>query len=267
MRRIYQIVLVAALMATIVSGAAWGAALSAKLTRIKGDVQVRSSENGAWTAAKEGATAAAGAQVKCGPDAEVFIGWGKGHVVRVGALSNITIDDLSMDAAGKETNKLTLNSGKAFARVRKLNAGSAFIIKTPTAVAAVRGTGFEVAETSVSVVEGTVSVEAGGETIDVDPGMFVDIPEAGEPPMEPQAIPPETLSELQQSLDVTNEVGAGMETTGESEIKKDAGDDKDAAVEKSDDALDDAINADIVDSANGDTYEPGTGAIEITVEY
>ena len=73
-----------------------------------------------------------------------------GHVLKVSPQSTVTLSQLEKSAAG-ETSKISLEKGKVFANAKKLQTGSTFEIKPPTAVAGVRGTGFECSDTSVAV--------------------------------------------------------------------------------------------------------------------
>lgn len=266
-RGISRAIIGAALFAFIATGAAHAAA--AKLTKVKGDVKARASAAAEWKAVKDGDSVSQGAQIKTGPASEVFAGWGAGNVLKVGPLSTITLSDLSVGAGSK--NKVDLTQGKVFAKAGKLGKDSSFSIKTPTAVAGVRGTGFECSETTVSVVEGSVSVEAGGVEVQLEVGMMTEIPEAGAPPGEAEAIPAEALSDLKEDLQDSVEVGAELglveESSSQEEEKKeeeadeDEGDSSDAG-----DAIGDLLDSntlnELSEDASSDEFAPGTGGIE-----
>lgn len=273
-----------ALVMVFAGSAAHAAAMNAKLTKIKGDVQYRKNASGTWQKAAEGMLLAGGAQVKCGPASEVYVGWGAGNVVKVSALSQVTIDSLTKEASGASKSKVNLDSGKVFAKAGKMNKGSTFEVKTPSAIAGVRGTGFECSETSVSVVEGSVEVTAGGQTIEVAEGLVTETVE-GEAPGTPEAIPPETAAELQTDLQSSNEVSTDIQadyesgaleggeegetkTEGEGETKDETlAAEETAATDSIDTALDNQTQLDIVDQAEGGLFEPGTGGIMGTIEY
>ena len=282
-------VALAALM-VLAGGAAHAAKVKAKLTRLKGDVQVKASAAAGWKAARDGDVVDQGAQIKCSAGAEVYVAWGSGHVLKVSPQSTVTLSQLEKSAAG-ETSKISLEKGKVFANAKKLQTGSTFEIKTPTAVAGVRGTGFECSDTSVAVLEGTVEVSSDGQSVEVDAGLFVEIPEIGEAFSEPVAIPDDMLSTLQEDFTQTDavsiEVSAELETLsseeGESteETAEDTGEDTeetaeeqgevseelDSAVDQADTALDLNTESNIVETSELGNFEPGTGGIEIEIVY
>lgn len=84
-----------------------------------------------------------------------------GDTVMVKVDRNTTLS-VSKLMAGKE-HELFLKQGKVFSKVKRLTPGSEFRVKTPSIVAAVRGTSFSVssgkAEQKVAVVEGLVQVK------------------------------------------------------------------------------------------------------------
>ena len=267
------------------AGAAYGASLQAKMTKVKGDVQMQKGGAGAWAKVKEGDTCGKGTKIKTGPGAEVFVSWSGDNSVKVKEMSQITIDALMKDG-GKSTSKVSLDNGKAFAKAGKMSGGSSFEVKTPTAVAGVRGTGFEFDEDTVSVAEGSVSVTVGGEEIVIDAGSMVDIIDGALGDI--MDIPPDMLEDLNSSLgeanDVIEELGdsldsledeAGGEELGEGEDEEgEEGDDtgeegdisEDDALDAIDTALADDLLSDIIDASEGG-FLPGTGGIIGTIEY
>lgn len=274
-KRIKRAIIAALLFAFFASGASHAATVSAKLTKVKGDVKTRASATAEWKSVKDGDSVSQGAQIKTGPASEVFVGWGGGNVLKVGPLASITLSDLSSGAGSK--NKVELTQGKVFAKAGKLGKDSSFSIKTPTAVAGVRGTGFECSESTVSVVEGSVTVEAGGVEVQLEEGMMTEIPEAGAPPEQPEAIPAEALSDLkedlQDSVEVSAELGLVEESStqqGEEKKEEAAAEDEDAAEEEGDaseagDAIGDVLDSNTLNELSEDAaseFEPGTGGIE-----
>jgi hypothetical protein len=91
----------------------------------------------------------------------------------------------SGDGQGKTTVKVALFQGLATNKVNKLSEGSVYAVRTPTAVAGVRGTEFqcEVAEdgeTEVVVFEGEVEVEnSDGEAVSVSTGEKAKVKSSG----------------------------------------------------------------------------------------
>lgn len=90
--------------------------------------------------------------------------------------------------------EITLQRGRVSVRVRRLQAGEAFAVRTAQAVAGVRGTAFTVAiqdlsRTIVSVDEGSVEVEGlVGAPVIIGPGQTVVVEPAKPPVVEGQAI-------------------------------------------------------------------------------
>lgn len=175
--RIAQCILV--LMLAFVLGAprAAGAAQLkgvATIGSIKGDVQVQRGGAGSWAAAKDGGLLHPGDRIKTGSESSCVLKWAQGNVLKLTAFTNVSIDTLAKNpAAGSEQSSVSMTNGKAYAHAKKL-AGpqSSFEIKTPTAIAGVRGTklgvGVDADETtSVECLEGVVVVKgaAGGEVV------------------------------------------------------------------------------------------------------
>lgn len=262
------------MLLALVCAAAQAAAVKAKFVTVKGDVKARASASASWQAVKAGDAVAEGAQVKSGANSEATIGWGNGNVLKVKALSQITVTGFS-SAGGSSTSNVTLDSGKVYAKAGKLSKGSSFQVKTPTAVAGVRGTDFECSETSVAVVEGTVTVSAGGVDVDLTQGMMTEIPEVGAAPEPPAAIPAETLQELNETRQEVGEISVQIETETKTESEGAAGETKteatteqtseetSAAVEDTiNTTMDNTVNNDLVDQATkSGEFEPGNGGL------
>ena len=272
-------IMAAALVVFIAAGAAYGAALQAKMTKVKGDVQMQKSGAGAWVKVKEGDVCGKGTKIKTGAGAEAFVSWGDGNSVKIKEMSQITLDNLMKDGA-KSTSNVTLDKGKGFAKAGKLSGGSSFEVKTPTAVAGVRGTGFEFGESDISVVEGSVSMKVGGEEIIIEEGMMITVIEGEMGELE--EIPASDLEDLQETLEEANEViedvaeALGeLEDEGEGESAEDGelseeeeGDESfDDVIDTIDSALEQDILGDITDAAESGGFEPGTGGIIGTIEY
>lgn len=82
-----------------------------------------------------------GNMVKTGKGGEAIVKWERGHAVKVFELSIFKISKSSM-TGNTENISIELNKGKSFINVQKLQTSkSTFDVKTPVAVAGVRGTG------------------------------------------------------------------------------------------------------------------------------
>ena len=251
-----------------------------KLTKIEGKVTVRAPGGTTWAAAVEGMTVAEGTSVRTGPESKVFITWKSGHTVMVHPLSNITVAKLGSSAAGAEENSISLTEGKVFSRAQKLTVGSSFTVKTPTAVAGVRGSAWETGlapdnSTSVSVVEGSATLEAGGVEIVVDENFQSDVSsDPGATPGEPEAIPESELAVLQQDNSQTEEAGAAATfeegATGKTEEKEAVGEEAEGVANEvnatgdvADIVMEQVIN-DVIDIAT-EQGNIDTGAIELDI--
>ncbi|MEW6202761.1 MAG: FecR domain-containing protein [bacterium] len=164
--------------------------VKATLTSIVGDVQVQPSD-GSWTPAKEGMLVASGSQIKTGAKSSVVVRWSTQNMIKLTQFTFFTVKDINVDPKTKTvTSSGDLFMGKVKAKAEKLqNPQSSFEITTPTAVAGVRGTAFDMENTAdnttnVSCYDGSVDVTAQGQTQNVPAGTEVSIP-AGSAPPEP----------------------------------------------------------------------------------
>ena len=96
--------------------------------------------------------------IETGDKSYVIIQTGGGLIIRFDSDTRVVFESIS----SLEKRELSLNRGKVVSRVSKLKKGSEYNIKTPTAVASVRGTEFlteyEKGKTTVAVGKGKVSV-------------------------------------------------------------------------------------------------------------
>jgi len=115
------------------------------------------------TPAEEDMELGAGDRVTTGSNGSVTISLRDEHFVKLGSLATLTVKELRSDqVAGGIWARLMLARGKMMAAVASLtSADSRFEVDTPTAVAAVKGTSFQVSaesnSTTISVLEGSVA--------------------------------------------------------------------------------------------------------------
>lgn len=160
------------------------AQMTVKATSVEGTVEMMSGDAGAWVAVKSGDTVPVGNTLRTKAASSCMLAWADGNAVKVSALSVLVVSNAERGADGSEKSSLNLKEGKVFAHVKKLQTGeSKFELKTPTAVAGVRGTDLygtmEGGSSSFGVVEGSVAVEAGGVEVMLDPGFSVAIDISG----------------------------------------------------------------------------------------
>lgn len=210
------------LMFLAMSGAAYAAKASVTVAKMEGKVEWRASADGAWKPAAQGGKLSAGAFVRTGPASSCVILWGGGNVVKLQALTNVNLLTIDRDDNGKENSAIDLKIGKVNAHVAKLNtAGSSFSVKTPAAVAGVRGTDLlaQVApdnSTVIGVTDGEVYVEMDGVQVTLTQDLIVNIGsdgQMGEPMAMPQEMKSEAVEQMNQAKqDAKSEEGESKGT-------------------------------------------------------
>lgn len=106
----------------------------------------------------------AGDVIRTGDNASVDLSLLKNNgAIQIDANSVLALDQLVFSSAGQEVihdTQLDLKKGKVYGRVTKMSPQSRYQVKTPRAVAGIRGTAYEInADTGViTVTEGTVIV-------------------------------------------------------------------------------------------------------------
>lgn len=186
------------------------AAMKATVETVSGKVDVQETADSGWKALKSGDMVPQGALVRTGPGASCMLKWGGGNVAKIPALSNIRLDKIDRSEGGDENSSLMIEQGKVFAHVKKLQTGSSsFELKTPTAVAGVRGS--DIFGTNVGngymfgVTTGALMVSANGESALIEPGFSVTINDSGAMG-DIMPIPPEIKIEAEQNAKETNAV-------------------------------------------------------------
>lgn len=112
-----------------------------KITFVIGDATYRKTSSDKWEIAIVGQELKYGSEVKTGKNSEVDIRFQGNTAVRISENSVMRIDDMSIRKI-----LITLNQGSMFGKFEKLFKDYGITIKTPTTIAAVRGTelGFNV---------------------------------------------------------------------------------------------------------------------------
>lgn len=200
--RMKMTVAAAALCLAIFGAVAAAEEMKAELAGIQGRVQMQTLSDTDWRAASDGAVLSRGAMVSTGPGAEVTVKWGGNQAVKVYELSRIKIESLMADSDGTTESEVALEQGRLMAKVGKLKTkDSSFAVRTPVALAGVRGTTFDCAldttgsQMTVSVLEGDVFVAVGDIETLVTSG-FETMINVGDTPQPPVAIPETKLEDL-----------------------------------------------------------------------
>lgn len=164
-----------------------------ELVQVEGEVQSRGQP------LKPGARIAAGDDLQTGKDGYATIKLADGSTLALQPGSTLQVDSVRKSPLTPSSDALfTLKNGRVEAAVQKRSAsGARFEVRTPIAVAAVRGTKFRVAaseekRTATSeVIEGTVAVNDTGNlgSVAVQEGFGTRVLE-GQPPSPPRALLP-----------------------------------------------------------------------------
>lgn len=128
---------------------------SAKFTYVKGDVLVSGKP------ATLGQTVSKDATIEVKNNSMAVLQFSSAASITLKANSVLSIANLSKSESGKPVIELSQNSGSSFSKIAK--GQSEYSIKTPTAVAGVRGTSFELVvgngkTTQIKLLEGKVAV-------------------------------------------------------------------------------------------------------------
>ena len=275
------------LAATMATGAS-AAELKVKASSVEGQVQMCKADNSGCKTVTANALVPVGVVIKTKAGSSCVLKWSTGHVVKVGPLSAVKLNK-AMLKDGAENTELELQAGKVHARAQKLSSGnSAFNIKTPTAVAGVRGTDFfaslvENGAVDIGVVEGSIVVSGDGFEILVDEGLMFAIDDQGvysDPIPLPEPIVEEIKAEVKllmqeqeqefgdvddtdlDDYDDTEDTDDTDDYDDVDDYDDDFDDLTDDALDDIDDAFDDQIIEEMVDDA---MYDYETGDVEVII--
>ncbi|MEW6202570.1 MAG: FecR family protein [bacterium] len=225
----HKMAALAAMMVLLGGAASFAAQVSVTVQKADGTVEARASAGAAWKGVSQGDKLSAGASVKTGPGSSCVLTWGGGHVLKLQGLTSLDISKLDRDDNGRENSGLDLSKGMINAHVAKLRTNdSTFQVKTPTAIAGVRGTDLfvNVAEDKTStfgVTEGEIFVEAAGVETVVMQDFIVTVNPAGEAAA-PAPMPEEMKQEArEQANEIKQESKLEKEPEGKGEDKKGTG--------------------------------------------
>jgi len=152
-----------------------GKARVATLSNVKGSVTIKKAGTTDWIPAADRMELREGDELKTEAGASAIVRMDDGTMSKIGPLAKMSMDQLTSIGNNNATS-LNVSIGKSWNRVQKLTKDTAFIVKTPTAVAGVRGTFFsaEVEKTTDStfdVYDGSVQVAG---TADQNAAVLVD---------------------------------------------------------------------------------------------
>lgn len=197
---------------------------------VKGDITVTTKE-GASEKAKVGKKVFSGDTVTAGKDSRAKIVMSDKNVLNVNPETKFTIEKYENDGTNKQVS-LSVQFGKIRASVEQKYDGekNQFNVKTPTAVAGVRGTDFLTSfspatkSTSVTTFGGVVAVGTPGpqgqilNPVFVKPGQMT-FNKAGEAPAPPSAVPKNQLQNMNNESSADNKPGPQGQQQNASEPK------------------------------------------------
>ena len=273
---------IALLLVVFLGGAALAAPMKVTVSKVAGTVEVKAGAG--WKALKNGDTVPVGAEVKTGAGSSCILTWAGGNVAKVKAQTTLSVS-ADKTGAGDEKSSIALKAGGVSAHAKKLSTrNSSFEVKTPTAVAGVRGTDIiaeiEAGNVTFGVSDGNLEVTVGDEVFMVDDGFLVNISEMGEF-TEPIPIPADMMEKLEKEFDEIRTESANTQAQGgdEDAVEEEPVEEESTGVESGDedpagnvvdsiedinDALDNQVNEDVVEAAEGEFI---TGTVEVEIQF
>ncbi len=163
------------------------------LSVLSGTAEVQMYGSDSWQVAKDGVVLDAGTRVRTNQEAQAVLTFFEGTTIKLESGTDIEVEKVR--GADDQPTEIVLKQwlGKTWSRVvKKIDPGSRYEIKTPSAYALVRGTMFETevdeaGATEVRTTEGRVSVGAQDEVVEVSAGLEAGV-ELGATPSEPSSI-------------------------------------------------------------------------------
>lgn len=152
-----------------------GAETIATFRSVNGSVSVESTDGKSKAAAKNGMAVAVGFLIRTAASAKADLALADGSLITIGERSAIVLNRNIIGTKDRKNTSFGVLMGGMKLKVNKLTGKDEFKVQTPTAVAAVRGTDFEVAlasdgSTMVAVSEGKVNVAGDSGSADVKRG-------------------------------------------------------------------------------------------------
>jgi hypothetical protein len=198
-------------LAVLACVTAFGIAAPATVQRVSGVVERRAPGMLEWQAVSPGDKIDEGSTIRTQANASAELRTPRGHQFQLRANTSLELTSIQDD----ET-KTRLESGRVVSKVKHLKGEERFLIQTPTAVCAVRGTEFETSSsdhgTTVAVYKGIVGVSAmgSGAEMALTAGQMVNVHDGT---IEiPHPIPPQSKNAADSALARTarHEVGLDM---------------------------------------------------------
>jgi hypothetical protein len=190
-------------------------AASGSIEALSGAVYFKGKRAESWGVALLGAPVAEGDSIKTGSDGRARISFPDGSIVAVGNESTLTVEEFRVSGRSRRA-VYALSGGKLRAIVGAFSGASDIRVRTPTAVAGVKGTDFMVMnEGQANVVfgeEGLVTFGGSpGASVELTPGHMTENTR-GERPIAPVGVEPgSALDEARLRLMAVTDVAAPVE--------------------------------------------------------
>ncbi len=255
------------------------------LISVKGDVKLKVKEE--LKKVSKGDVVPLNSTLECGIGSEAILKWENGNVIKVKELTVFKVKSSSADEIGKEHYEMDITKGKIIAKVKTLvTKDSIFIIRTPNAVAGVRGTEFFTEVTPenksiFSVLKGSVFVESAGIETIIPENHQVEVAE-GLPPSQPEPLQSEIkeemekeIKEMEETIEEESEGKEEWEEKEEEESKEEkvSEEQEPTAIEPTPEdnvsnIVEDIINTEINEVLQSDiiNFSPGTGGMDIIIQ-
>ncbi len=148
---------------------------SVQILDLQGEVSVRVPPSPDLKKAQKGSPLTEGSEIVTGPGSSCRVGFDKDQKNTVKLYDNSRAILTSLDPV-----RIDLQAGRIFSLVQRLKKDTRFEVKTPTAIASARGTGWEQTSKEISVFENTVHVQgSAGQETDVPEGQGIQMNQDG----------------------------------------------------------------------------------------
>jgi len=176
--------------------------LKGRVTFVLGDARTQIAGKGEWIPLKPGDEVSQNSNLRTGEESALEVAFSDGSLFLLKADTEIGIRQAEQALSSYFFRDLYLRVGRVISRIKEATgASSRFKVRTPSAIASVRGTEFRVAvdekeKTLTEAVERTVTVEAARKSVEVAQGEGT-VVDKGKPPLPPRKLlPPPAPSDL-----------------------------------------------------------------------
>ncbi len=170
-----------------------GTPLEGKVTFVQGDAKAQLAGQGTWTPLKTGDTVSQKSNLKTGSESALEITFEDGSSFFLRSDTEMGILKAQKVLSSQLVRDLYLGTGRVLTTVKEATGEAPrFQVRTPSAIASVRGTEFRVAvdesqKTYAEVMKSNVTVDAAGKNVDLAQGEGTMV-KKGEPPLPPRKL-------------------------------------------------------------------------------